>query len=61
MGLAIARQIARAPGGDLTVSSEPGHGATFTADIPRDAGLGMSERRNSVPSPCGHTSRPSSW
>ncbi|WP_426505572.1 ATP-binding protein [Dactylosporangium sp. McL0621] len=34
LGLPIARQIARAHGGDLTVTSDPGHGATFIADLP---------------------------
>lgn len=35
LGLAISRQICRLMGGDLTVSSEKGKGATFTATIPR--------------------------
>ena len=38
LGLYIARKIVQAHGGDLRVASEPGHGATFTATLPRAAG-----------------------
>jgi signal transduction histidine kinase len=34
LGLYIGRQIAEAHGGSLTVESTPGHGATFTLDLP---------------------------
>jgi signal transduction histidine kinase len=34
LGLAISRRLAAALGGVLTVSSEPGHGSTFTLTVP---------------------------
>ena len=34
-GLWSARRYVLANGGDLTVSSEPGHGTTFTLTLPR--------------------------
>jgi PAS domain S-box-containing protein len=39
IGLAISRRIARLLGGDLTVESEAGRGATFTVWLPRGAGV----------------------
>jgi signal transduction histidine kinase len=36
LGLAISRDLARAMGGDLLVSSVPGEGASFTLVLPRD-------------------------
>ena len=37
LGLYIGRQIAVAHGGTLSVDSKPGHGATFTLDLPLEA------------------------
>ncbi len=36
LGLALVRQIVDAHRGEITVESEPGHGATFTVHLPRD-------------------------
>jgi signal transduction histidine kinase len=35
IGLSVARRLARLLGGDVTVSSKPGEGSTFTARVPR--------------------------
>ena len=34
LGLSISRELARALGGDVTVTSEPGEGSTFTVTLP---------------------------
>ncbi|HYG68101.1 MAG TPA: sensor histidine kinase, partial [Anaeromyxobacteraceae bacterium] len=36
LGLYIARQIVAAHGGEIRVESEPGIGATFTVQVPRE-------------------------
>ena len=37
LGLSISRQLARKMGGDITVVSQPGQGATFTVHLPSAA------------------------
>ena len=38
IGLSVARRLARLLGGDVTVTSRPGEGSTFTARIPKRIG-----------------------
>jgi signal transduction histidine kinase len=39
LGLSIARDVVTSLGGHITVASEPGHGATFTLQLPSAAGV----------------------
>lgn len=42
LGLAIVKHLARAHGGEVSVDSRPGHGSTFTIELPRQ----LLERKN---------------
>jgi two-component system, OmpR family, sensor kinase len=55
LGLAIVKQLAVAMGGDVTVASTPGAGATFTLELPRSPSLerdpGYAGRRSTTADP----------
>jgi signal transduction histidine kinase len=53
LGLYLAKQIAAAHGGDLTVESAPGRGARFTLTLPTGAGSGAARERVPEASPRG--------
>jgi signal transduction histidine kinase len=49
IGLTIARSIVEAHGGRITARSDPGHGATFTFDLPAaEAAVSTTDRRNTT-------------
>jgi signal transduction histidine kinase len=49
LGLALARELARLHGGDVTVRSRPGHGATFRVELPRRLAAGAPAERRKRP------------
>jgi signal transduction histidine kinase len=49
IGLTIARSIVEAHGGRITARSDPGHGATFTFDLPAaEAAVSTTDRRTTT-------------
>ena len=45
LGLSLARAIARAHGGDITATSIPGQGSTFTVTLPRSEPSSLPTRK----------------
>ncbi len=51
LGLATCLGIVHSHGGSLSLSSQPGQGATFTILLPAEEGIASNEERNSPPAP----------
>ena len=51
LGLSIARKLARTLGGDVTGTSVPGEGSTFSLVLPRLASAGATEAASEQPAP----------
>jgi len=51
LGLAIARRLTEALGGQLTVSSRAGGGSTFSCTVPLGAAIGPEQGRAGTPAP----------
>ena len=48
LGLSISRELGALLGGRIVVSSEEGHGSTFTLMLPIDADIGLSEQPTNI-------------